>query len=197
MISSLTGKIEKISGDYIEIEVNGVGYLVFVGKKNYQVEDEVKIYTYMAVSENEIALFGFENWDDVNLFKMLISVSGVGPKTGAQILASCAEASEGHGSEKVIKAIGDADVDFFQKIKGIGKKTAQRIIIDLKSKIGGLGELDLASDAGGYGTLNDDLIASLKQLGFDKKEIDKVTTKLPTDLETTEEKLSWCLANIS
>ena len=187
MISSLTGKIEKVSGDYIEIEVNGVGYLVFVGKKNYQIGDEVKIYTYMAVSENEIALFGFENWDDVNLFKMLISVSGVGPKTGAQILA-------GTKSDLVIKAIGDADVDFFQKIKGIGKKTAQRIIIDLKSKIGGLGELDLTKDD----EKNDesDLVLSLKQLGFDKKEIDKVTAKLPTNLETTEEKLGWCLSNM-
>lgn len=187
MISSLRGKIEKVSGDYVEIEVGGVGYLVFVGKKNYQIGEEVKIYTYMAVSENEIALFGFENWDDVNLFKMLISVSGVGPKTGAQILA-------GTKSDLVIKAIGDADVDFFQKIKGIGKKTAQRIIIDLKSKIGGLGELDLTKD----NEKNDesDLVLSLKQLGFDKKEIDKVMAKLPADLETTEEKLSWCLTNL-
>ena len=142
----------------------------------------------MAVSENEIALYGFENWDDVNLFKMLISVSGVGPKTGAQILA-------GTKSDLIIKAIGDADVDFFQKIKGIGKKTAQRIIIDLKSKIGGLGELDLTKDD--EKDFENDLVLSLKQLGFDKKEIEKVTSKLPIDLETTEEKLSWCLQNLN
>ncbi len=188
MISSLTGKIDRVFGDYVEIEVGGVGYLVFVGKKNYQLSDEVKIYTYMAVSENEIALYGFENWDDVNLFKMLISVSGVGPKTGAQILA-------GTKSDLIIKAIGDADVDFFQKIKGIGKKTAQRIIIDLKSKIGGLGELDLTKDD--EKDFENDLVLSLKQLGFDKKEIEKVTSKLPIDLETTEEKLSWCLQNLN
>jgi len=187
MISSLTGKIDRVFGDYVEIEVGGVGYLIFVGKKNYQVDEEAKIYTYMAVSENEIALFGFENWDDVNLFKMLISVSGVGPKTGAQILA-------GTKSDLIIKAIGDADVDFFQKIKGIGKKTAQRIIIDLKSKIGGLGELDLTKDD--EKDFENDLVLSLKQLGFDKKEIDKVTSKLPVGLETTEEKLSWCLSNM-
>lgn len=194
MISSLNGKIEKVFGDYVEIEVAGVGYLVFVGKKNYKVGDETKIYTYMAVSENDISLFGFDNWDEVNIFKMLISVSGVGPKTGAQILASCAEASEGHGTEKVIKAIGNADVDFFQKIKGIGKKTAQRIIIDLKSKIGGLGELDLSADTENK---EDELWMSLKQLGFDKKEIEKVTKKLPDNLITIEDKLSWCLSNIN
>jgi len=187
MISSLKGKVDRVFGDYVEIEVSGVGYLVFVGKRNYQIGDDVKIYTYMAMSENEVALYGFENWEDVNLFKMLISVSGVGPKTGAQILA-------GTKSDLIIKAIGDADVDFFQKIKGIGKKTAQRIIIDLKSKIGGLGELDLTKDD--EKSDESDLVLSLKQLGFDKKEIDKVTSKLPVTLETTEEKLSWCLTNL-
>lgn len=65
----------------------------------------------------------------------------------------------------------------------------------MKSKIGGLGELDLASDAKGYGSLEDDLILSLKQLGFDRKEIEKVINKLPVELETIEEKLSWCLSN--
>lgn len=187
MISSLKGKIDRISGDYIEVEVSGVGYLVFVGKKNYQIDDEVKIYTYMAVSENEIALYGFENWDDVNLFKMLISVSGVGPKTGAQILAETK-------SDLIIKAIGNADVDFFQKIKGIGKKTAQRIIIDLKSKIGGLGELDLSRDDN---KADDDLTLSLKQLGFDKKEIEKVVKKMPAEIILIEEKISWCLQNLN
>lgn len=187
MISSLKGKIDRVFGDYVEIEVGGVGYLVFVGKKNYQIDDEVKIYTYMAVSENEIALYGFENWDDVNLFKMLISVSGVGPKTGAQILAETK-------SDLVIRAIGNADVDFFQKIKGIGKKTAQRIIIDLKSKIGGLGELDLAADEE---VKEDELWMSLKQLGFDKKEIEKVVKKMPAEIILIEEKISWCLQNLN
>jgi len=186
MISSLRGKVERVAGEYIEVEVGGVGYLVHVGRKNYIVDQEVKIYTYMAVSENDISLFGFENWDDVNLFKMLISVSGVGPKTGAQILADTK-------SDLVIKAIGNADVEFFQKIKGIGKKTAQRIIIDLKSKIGGLGELDLASNGE---EKSDELWMSLKQLGFDNKEIEKVVKKLPVELITIEEKLSWCLGKI-
>jgi len=198
MISSLKGKIEKIWGGNLEIEVGGIGYLVYgpaVAKAlEGKIGEEVKIYTYMAVSENDIGLFGFESWDEVNIFKMLISVSGVGPRTGAQILASCAEASEGHGGEKVIKAIENADVDFFQKIKGIGKKTAQRIIIDLKSNIGGLGELDLTSD---NENREDELWMSLKQLGFEKKEIERVTKKLPDDLKTIEDKLGWCLNNIN
>ena len=84
---------------------------------------------------------------------------------------------------------------FFEKIKGIGKKTAQRIIIDLKSKIGGLGEIDL-NDSENTKMVDDDLSLSLKQLGFDRKEIEKVTAKLPTELTTIEEKLEWCLSKI-
>lgn len=189
MISSLKGKINRILGSNCEVEVNGVGYWLFVGKnflKNHNVDEEVTVMTYMAVSENDINLFGFENWEEVDLFKMLILVSGVGPKTAANILGETE-------SLAIIKAIGEADVGFFQKMKGVGKKTAQRIIIDLKSKIGGLGELDLSKEEK---MVDDDLVLSLKQLGFDRKEIDKVTGKLPSDLETTEEKLSWCLSNL-
>jgi Holliday junction DNA helicase RuvA len=197
MISSLKGKINRIWGNNCELEVSGVGYLLFVGKnflKKHNVGEELTVATYMAVSENDINLFGFENWDEVDLFKMLISVSGVGPKTAAGILSSSAEASEGRGVETIVKAIGNADVNFFEKIKGIGKKTAQRIIIDLKSKIGGLGELDVTQD--NEKEEESDLVLSLKQLGFDKKEIEKVVAKLPKELIVIEEKLEWCLSKI-
>ncbi len=189
MISSLRGEISKIGNNFVEIEVGGVGYLVWCGVnflKKRTVGEEMKIYTYQAVSENDISLFGFENGDEVDLFKMLISVSGLGPKTAAQIMGQVS-------SEEIVKAIADADVNFFEKMKGIGKKTAQRIIVDLKSKIGGLGELDLSKEEK---MIDDELVMSLKQLGFDRKEIEKVTGKLPKDLETTEEKLSWCLGNL-
>jgi Holliday junction DNA helicase RuvA len=190
MISSLKGKISSIGNNFVEIEVRDIGYLVWCGQnflKRRSVDEELKIYTYQSVSENDISLFGFETIDDVNLFKMLISVSGIGPKTAAQIMGQTE-------SGEIIKAIGEADVRFFEKVKGIGKKGAQRIIVDLKSKIGGLGELDLTQDD--EKIKDDDLSLSLKQLGFDRKEIEKVVAKLPTDLETIEEKLEWCLSKI-
>ncbi|MFA6369150.1 MAG: Holliday junction branch migration protein RuvA [Candidatus Shapirobacteria bacterium] len=188
MISSLKGEILVIGNNFVEVEVQGVGYLVWCGLnflKRRMVGENLRIYTYQAVSENDISLFGFETNDEVNLFKMLISVSGVGPKSGAQIMGQTS-------SEEIVKAIGDADVVFFEKIKGIGKKTAQRIIIDLKSKIGGLGELDLSKED----RIEDDLTLSLKQLGFDRKEIGKVVAKLPKELIVIEEKLEWCLSKI-
>ncbi len=179
-----------MTGKQIEVEVDGVGYEVQLAITNYELRigDEVKLFIYMAVSENDVRLFGFKTREDLDLFKMLLTVSGVGPKTAAQILAASNAASV-----EVIKAIGDADVDFFKKIKGIGLKTAQRIIVDLKSKIGGLGELNLKGD---WPLLEDDLFLSLKQLGFERREIEGVVRKLPKEKIGLEERLDWCLQNI-
>ena len=189
MISSLKGSIARIFGNHIEIDVGGVGYLVYVGNnflKKHHEDENLKINIYMAVSENDINLYGFDSFEELDLFKMLITVSGVGPKTAAGILAE-------KGTLEIIKAIGDANVDFFKKIKGIGLKTAQRIIVDLKSKIGGLGELNLKDD---LPLLEDDLVLSLQQLGFDRKEIENVTKKMPSEFVKLEERLEWCLLNL-
>ena len=185
-MSSLKGKINRIWGNEVEIDVNGVGYTVWTGRKNFKEGDGVKMVTYMAVSENEIRLYGFENYEDLDLFKMLITVSGVGPKTAAGILA------EKQGME-IMKAIGEAEVEFFKKIKGIGLKTAQRIIVDLKSKIGGWGELNLKEN---LPLIEDDVVLSLRQLGFERKEIEEVLKRMPKELTVMEEKISWCLQNI-
>ena len=176
----------KIWGNYIELEVSGVGYWLWMGKKSFGEGEEVRVYTHMAVSENDISLYGFETWEELDLFKLLITVSGVGPRTAAQILAAT-------GAEAVIKAIGEAEVEFFKRIKGIGLKTAQRIIVDLKSKIGGLGELNLKEE---LPLLEDDVVLSLRQLGFERREIEKVMVEIPKELATTEERLEWCLGNI-
>lgn len=189
MISSLRGIISRTRGSLIEIDVNGVGYLVRVGNgylRKHKEGEEIRVETYMAVSENDMSLFGFESPEEVELFKMIIGVSGIGPKTAAQILGECSYID-------ILKAIGDADVKFFEKIKGIGKKAAQRIIVDLKPKIGGLGELDLGQESE---VVEDDLYLSLKQLGFGRVEIESVIRKLPQEIGGVEERLSWCLANM-
>ena len=188
MIASLKGLIGNKTIHSVEIEVQGVGYLVQVGRQflsNHLEGETVKVVTYLAVSENDMVLFGFENYDDLAVFKLLVSVSGVGPKTAMGMMGEAT-------GEQIIKAIGEADVDFFQKIKGIGKKTAQRIIVDLKSKIGGLGELDLSQNE----TTEDEVVMSLKQLGFGMSEIQKVMQKMPKEITVLEEKIEWCLKNL-
>ncbi len=188
MISSLKGVLNKIRNRDVEVEVNGVGYLVRVGSgflRRHVEGEEVRIETYMAVSENDMSLYGFDSGEEVELFKMFLGVSGIGPKTASLILGECEV-------EAVMKAIGEADVKYFEKIKGVGKKAAQRIIIDLKSKIGGLGELDLRQDEDG----GDELYLSLRQLGFARVEIEAVVKKMPMEVLTIEERLSWCLNNL-
>ncbi len=188
MISSLKGVIGHKYVLTVEIDVGGVGYLVHVNRNflsKHDEGDEVKVVTYMAVSENDMSLFGFENYDDMEVFKLLISVSGVGPKTAMGVMGETT-------GEHIIKAIGSADVAFFQKIKGIGKKTAQRIIVDLKSKIGGLGELDLNQDE----VVADEVFMSLKQLGFGRSEIENVIKRIPKEMVELEERVEWCLKNI-
>lgn len=177
----------RVFGNYIEIDVSGVGYEVQISdvRSQMSVGEEIKLYIYTSMNDSSISLFGFKTVEELDLFKMMITVSGVGPKTAMGIVGE-------KSSLEIIKAIGDANVDFFKKIKGIGLKTAQRIIVDLKSKIGGLGELDLS----GKVDESDDLTLSLQQLGFEKKEIDKVTASLPKDLEKLEERLEWCLLNL-
>jgi len=189
MISSLAGEIISKGRNWVEIEVAGVGYRVAVGERllrEWGEGDEVRARTYMAVSDKDISLYGFKTNDEVVLFRMMIGVSGVGPKTAAMILG-------GNEADEIIKAVSRADVAFFQKVKGVGKKAAQKIIIDLKSKIGGLKDLDLA---GGGGQEKDDLYYSLKNLGFSVREMEKVIGKVPVDLKTVEDKLGWCLRNL-
>jgi len=188
MISSLRGNIARVFGNYIEVEVSNVGYEVQISDLRSQISvgDEIKLYIYTSMNDSSISLFGFKTVEELDLFKMMITVSGVGPKTAMGIVGE-------KSSLEIIKAIGDANVDFFKKIKGIGLKTAQRIIVDLKSKIGGLGELDLRDN---LPLLEDDLVLSLQQLGFERKEIESVTAKLPKDLDKLEEKLEWCLLNL-
>jgi holliday junction DNA helicase RuvA len=188
MISSLKGKVDRIRGNNVEIEVGGVGYEVQLAIKNYELRigDEVKLCVYTSMNDSSISLFGFRTVEELDLFKMLITVSGVGPKTAIGIVGE-------KESVEIMKAIGEADVDFFKKIKGIGLKTAQRIIVDLKSKIGGLGELNLKDN---LPLLEDDVTLSLRQLGFENKEVEKVIKMIPKDLISTEDRLSWCLQNL-
>lgn len=146
------------------VETGGVGYEVIssaaILNSGFSIGQEIEVYIYTHVREDQLTLFGFSSVKEKEIFQQLIAVSGVGSKTAMNIISA-------GGPENVTKAILDSDVGWFAGISGIGKKTAQRIIIDLKGKIGGQ-ELDL-SDEGMKA--KSELIAALKSMGFSLKEI--------------------------
>ena len=132
MIEFLKGKIADLSVNRLCIDVNGVGYVVSVSETTASlmpsVGEEVKIYTYMSVREDGVSLFGFPTYDDLEIFKLLISVSGVGPKGALGILSVLTP-------DDLRFAILSGDSKAIAKAPGIGKKSAERVIIDLKDKI--------------------------------------------------------------
>jgi len=164
MIGYLNGTIKFKEENSLVIDVRDVGYElhtpIFV-LQECKKGDKKNFFIYTHVKENELTLFGFLTAEDKKIFLHLISVSGIGSKTGMTIL------SYANGAKNIIRAIQNADVDFFESIKGIGKKAAQRIIVDLKGKIGGLKDLEFETEA------DRDLIEALSGLGFSKDEIKK------------------------
>lgn len=186
MIGYLLGKIlfKENDGSLI-IETNGVGFKVFVPFfvwQNCQLNDKKELFVYTHVRQDEFSLFGFLKQTDKQIFVNLISVSGIGPKLALNVV------SYSRGSYKIIKAIRQADVDFFDSIKGLGKKSAQRIIIDLKSKIGSLKDLEFETEQ------DQDLIEALKGLGFSREEIKKAVRGIKKD-SPLEEKIRLALKN--
>ena len=132
MIGHLRGTVTEKSGNTVIIDVNGVGYEVMVPTPDYEaavLNEERKFYTYHAVRENSEELYGFSSLTAKKIFELLISVQGVGPKAGIAII-SLAEA------EEVRNAIANGDIAFISKASGVGKKSAERVIVDLRDKVG-------------------------------------------------------------
>ncbi len=133
MIYYINGKLEHKSPDKIIVDINGIGYQIFIPLSTYQKlpdkNEIVKIYTYCQIREDIINIFGFYSLDEKELFENLISVSSVGPRIAINILSQIS-------AEDFKKAILKADINTLTNISGIGKKTAQRLVIELKDKIG-------------------------------------------------------------
>lgn len=134
MITSIKGTLTEISPTDITIDVDGVGYEILIPLSSFdrlpKVGSECKILTYLHVREDIHQLYGFMTHDERDLFKLLITVSGIGPKTALTILS-------GMNIENLKNAIASGNTDLLSEIPGIGKKTAQRIIVELRDKIGG------------------------------------------------------------
>ena len=169
MYGYIKGKITKISPKYIICDINGIGYLIIVGNPyNFKLNEEYTIYTYQSVREDAIELYGFMKEDEKELFLKLISVSGIGPKSALSILAA--------GTVKeIINAIESRNDAYLRKFPGVGQKSSQQIILDLKGKLAFAEEEDgIIKSSSKLTDVEDALIA----LGYSKKEITKIISKL-------------------
>lgn len=181
MIAHLKGKIEEKFGNFLTIDVNGVGYEVAVPIPDFEavnLGEERKFYTYHNVRENAEELYGFSSLAAKKIFELLISVQGIGPKAAIAIL-SLAEA------EEVRNAIANADASFIAKASGVGKKSAERVIVDLRDKVGipsRYGTKDTKVDL----SQNDEALDALIALGFSLKEATAALEKIDPTLKTEE-----------
>jgi holliday junction DNA helicase RuvA len=167
MISHINGRLIEKTPTYVVIDCNGVGYKLNISLQTYSaIETEnCKLLTHLSIKDDAHTLFGFFTSDERDLFRQLISVSGVGPSTARIILST-------YSAEEIVYYIISADVAAIQNVKGIGGKTAQRIIIDLKDKVGkGKETSDLLFTQDN--TVKEEALSALLALGFTKKVADK------------------------
>ena len=189
MIGSLKGTVELLDNPYTIINVGGVGYRVLLYNSLFseiKLNDQIKLYTYTHVKEDALDLFGFLSLEDLKLFENLISVSGVGPKTASGLFS--------HGSRnEIVEAIIKGNVDFFTNVPRLGKKNAQKIIIELKNKMGSFEDLDLSDESQ---KINSEIIAALKGFGFSTREAIEASKGIKDQGETITDKIKLALKQL-
>ncbi len=182
MIGSLRGKILLKDGLNVIVDVNGVGYRVLISEKQMLktlMDQEVMFYIYSHIREDAFDLFGFSELADLKLFENLIGVSGVGPKTAMSIFSFLTR-------EEIVNAVLKGDAGAFTGIPRLGNKNAQKIIIELKNKLGDTSIIDL-NELGG--STNDEVFEALKGFGFSAKEISDALKNIDKNATTIEEKI--------
>ncbi len=188
MIAKLSGEIVDVRDGYIVLDVNGVGYLLAVTDSLLYTEGTpLSLYTHLAVRENALDLYGFKTQDEFALFEELIKLPKIGPKTGLQILSQA-------DVKSIQKAVAMEDPSYLSKISGIGKKSAEKIVLGLKDVL----DVDDLEDTSPESASNDaDVIETLITLGYSQKDALEAVQKIPKEVETTEERVKHSLKYVS
>ena len=193
MITQISGKLLEKTPTHVVIDCNGIGYIIHISLQTFSsIDGELcKLYTHLSIKEDSHTLYGFYDQNERHLFRNLISVSGVGPSTAQVILST-------YNSSEIVSYITTADVSAIQHVKGIGAKTAQRIIIDLKDKVAkGLPKSDILFEKDN--TIKDESLSALLALGFAKKgaeqKIDKVLKENP-EITSVEDLVKMALSQM-
>ena len=188
MISSLHGKVESLGSDFAIINVGGIGFQVYMPTSTLStlgaIGKEVQLYTHLHLREDNATLYGFGSADELMLFQSLISVSGLGPKLALAMLS-------GMRVEQLVTAIATGGADLLTVIPGIGRKVANRIVLELKEKIGAGW---ITTPATQLAQENTDVLAALTALGYSAAEAIKAVATLPAASDLSlEEKLKLAL----
>ena len=173
MIAHLQGKLVEKSATHVVIDCGGVGYHVNISLHTYSLlpaTDFIKLFTHLQIKEDAHTLFGFVEKSEREIFKLLLSVSGIGASIARTMLSSL-------DPKQITNAIGSGDVVTIQSIKGIGSKTAQRVILDLKEKVLKLYDLDEVSMSQSN-TNRDEALSALEVLGFVRKASERIVEKI-------------------
>jgi holliday junction DNA helicase RuvA len=173
MYEFIKGRLVERNPAYVVVESNGIGYLLHISVHTYsqlKEEENCCLYTHFVVREDAQILFGFSDTDERELFRQLISVSGVGPNTARMILSSATP-------DELAGAISEGNVTFLQRIKGIGVKTAQRIIVDLKGKVD-RALIAYEKTGAGHNTKKEEALSGLVILGFSKMVAEKALSRV-------------------
>lgn len=200
MLSYIKGKIVQSGENLLVVESNGLGYAFFVS--DYAIRqlaansDEVIVPCYMSVREDGISLFGFASNEEKELFLKLISVNGIGPKVAISILS-------GLDVNQLVSTIVSADVKKLSSIKGIGKKTAERIVLELREQVskeyvsGGndISGDNLAIDLTGPNSIDNEAVSALMSLGFTEREATEAVSRVQKDGMAVEELVFAALKN--
>lgn len=173
MITHIKGRLSEKSPTNVVIETNGIGYWVNISLTTFsQIPDQesIKLYTHLQIKEDSHSLYGFYTMKEREIFRLLISVSGVGTSTARTMLSSLSP-------DQVIDAISSNNVSLVQSVKGIGSKTAQRLIIELRDKVLKIYDIDEANVISNN-TTRDEALSALEVLGFAKKQAERVVDKI-------------------
>lgn len=199
MFAYIKGILESRTLEYVVIDVSGIGYKIFMSensmKKVGEIGSIVKVYTYLKVKEDDVSIYGFSSNEELRMFELLVSVSGIGAKLAISILSNI------EPSAFAISVVSN-DVATLKKLPGIGIKSAQRIILELQDKLKSMSIEDAQSEelekVVNKNDTIEELISALQVLGYNRKEIEKIIPKLKDeneDLETLIKKSLILLSN--
>ena len=188
MIASLQGKLESLGSEWAVINVGGIGFQVYMPTSTLStlstIGEEVKLYTHLYLKEDNATLYGFGSADELGLFQTLITVSGLGPKLALAMLSAMTV-------EKLTMAIATGSTDLLTVIPGIGKKVANRLVLELKDKIGAAW---ITTPAAALAQENADVVAALTSLGYSVSEANRAVATLPPSSDLSlEEKIKVAL----